>query len=468
MTNNRYRIEALAPPLGPTVVVIDDGSGLDWLILTAEHDRASDINLAYSTSGTEGTPVQAAGFYLDVVSSEPEVTRGNRLIVTGAIENAQGSVGADTIAGNILANILYGDPTEDGPGGADSLFGGAGNDLIFGGAGADQVGGAGDDDRIFGGLGADTLDGDGGRDTLEGGAGADDLTGGSDDGDTLSYLGSAAGVRVKLTYGDTTLGRGGDAEGDRIRGFDNILGSASGDVLEDTVKGTIAFGYNANLFEGRGGNDALWLGGGNDRGYGGDGSDSLYGEAGRDRLYGGDGSDTMLGGAGPDRIWGGHGFNYMSGEGGADTITGGDQRDLVYGGDGGDTLHGEAGNDLIFANDGSDSVSGGSGDDDIAGQTGADILRGGAGQDEFLYFGLKDGGDRILDMTAEDRVEFQLPFGGPDLSWDNSGPLGANQARLVDTGPDVELRVNLDTDAAIEFRITFVGAASVAQAQIEL
>lgn len=389
--------------------------------------------------------------------------------MNGIIENARGSLGFDSISGNILGNIMYGDPTADGPGGDDTLFGDEGNDLIYGGAGTDRINGAEDDDALFGGAGTDTINGALGRDTIEGGAGADLLYGGSDGQDTLSYASSSAGVRVSLTYGTTTVGQGGDAEGDVIGGFNNIQGSEFGDRLVDTNELPVGFGYNTNTFHGMGGNDVLLLGGFADRGYGGTGNDSLSGQAGRDRLWGDLGSDTVFGGAEADSIWGGEGFDYLSGDAGADAIWGGSQLDRIYGGDGDDRLDGGAGNDIIFGNQGADVVTGGEGNDLIGGLAGADQLRGGAGADTFVYTNRADAGDRIVDMTSLDRVDLQFPPGSvPALTWDNAGTLGVGGVRLVDTGPNIELRINLDADPIIEFRIIFVGASAVAQSQVDL
>ena len=361
-----------------------------------------------------------------------------------------------------------GDPTADGPGGADDIFGDEGNDWIEGRGGNDQLNGAEGDDKLFGGAGIDPINGSLGRDTVEGGLGADLLYGGSDGQDTLSYVSSGAGVRVSLTYGTTTTAQGGHAQGDVIGGFNNMLGSDLNDRLVDTNQLPVGFDYNTNTFHGRGGDDTLLLGGFGDKGYGGEGNDSLSGQAGNDQLWGDLGSDTIFGGGDSDSIWGGVGFDYLSGDGGADTIRGGSERDRIYGGAGNDQIYGDAGNDLIFANEGTDTVTGGDGDDDLAGLAGADVLRGGAGADEFYYFGAADGGDRILDMTAADRINLQFPFGTPALSWDNTGTLDVSRAQLVDTGANVELRINLDGDATIEFRLIFVGVGSVSQGQIEL
>ncbi|MCX7299828.1 MAG: calcium-binding protein [Rhodobacterales bacterium] len=412
MADNSYLIESRAPAGQTTVVISDDGSGNDWLIMSSSHSSYSQINLGYS-AGAGGMPVQASGFYLDF--NPAPFTTGNRLVVNGVIENAKGSAGKDEIIGNTLANIIYGDPTQDGPGNVDTIDGDEGNDRIYGGAGGDLLGGQGGNDTIYGDAGADTIYGGLGRDTIMGGAGADVLGGGADGDDWLSYAGATTAVQVKLTFGDTTTGKGGDAQGDKISGFNNVTGSEGNDTIEDTVKGPVGFvddQYNANTFQGRGGNDILRLGGFDDAGYGGNGNDSINGESGNDKLYGEAGNDTLRGG------------------------------------DGADKLFGDDGNDMIFGNEG------------------VDTIEGGAGADTFIYLSLNDGGDKISDMTGSDRVDFQLS-GGTTIQWDNSGPLDANRARLVESGGNTELQINTDADATIEFRITFVGTTNVLQSQFD-
>jgi Ca2+-binding RTX toxin-like protein len=160
---------------------------------------------------------------------------------------------------------------------ADSVDGGAGNDVING---------LGGDDSLFGNTGNDTIFGGSGNDTIEGGAGADSLDGG-DGIDTLSYANSAAGVIVNLRRNTATNG---DAQGDIIGGFENIVGSAHVDQL---------FGdQNGNTIHGGDGDDFWIIGNG--------GQDALFGGAGNDELGAGNRSDhaeageTYDGGAGFD------------------------------------------------------------------------------------------------------------------------------------------------------------------------
>jgi Ca2+-binding RTX toxin-like protein len=73
-------------------------------------------------------------------------------------------------------------------------------------------------DRIIAGAGADTIGGGGGADTLVGGAGID----------TLTYEASVAAVSVNLA---SNVNTGGDAAGDNLSGFENIVGSINNDTL---------------------------------------------------------------------------------------------------------------------------------------------------------------------------------------------------------------------------------------------
>jgi serralysin len=286
-----------------TVSVTDDGSGTDKITISGTYIEVVEINLAWTSS--LGIPTAGMGIYFT-----PDHV-GHRLIVEGVIENATGSNGRDFIQGNQLANLIFGDFAATGVGLNDTLWAGSGNDTVHGGAGDDEISGDNDDDRLFGEAGNDTMTGGAGIDTVEGGAGADSLSGGSSIGDTLSYAASAAGVRIGLEFGATTLGFGGDAAGDQIHGFSNVIGSGNGDRIEDLVKGTVAFGQNDNAFFGSAGGDRLILGGGNDSGFGGAGSDILIGELGRDALFGGNGSDTLRGGNGADSLTGGIGADHF-------------------------------------------------------------------------------------------------------------------------------------------------------------
>jgi Ca2+-binding RTX toxin-like protein len=90
--------------------------------------------------------------------------------------------------------------------------------------------------RLVGMRGDDRLEGGGAGDVLQGGSGAD----------TAAYARSTARVEVDLRSG---RGIGGDAQGDVLRGIENLVGSRFGDKL-------IGNG-GSNRLDGGGGNDVL-------------------------------------------------------------------------------------------------------------------------------------------------------------------------------------------------------------------
>lgn len=228
--------------------------------------------------------------------------------VTGSSDSVSGLAGDDLIYG------LGGDDTLRGGVDNDTLIGGTGADILDGGVGTDtasyqtsasgvtvnlllgtgsggdaagdtfvsieNVTGSSSADNLIGefgnnvlsGLGGnDTLDGNGGQDTLIGGAGADLLVGGGGS-DTADYSSSTSGVTVNIN--DTLAESGGDAQGDTLRGIENLTGSNSADAL--TGNGS------SNILTGLGGND------------------TIAGNLGSDFIYGGDGDDQII--AGPDTV----------------------------------------------------------------------------------------------------------------------------------------------------------------------
>ncbi len=231
------------------------------------------------------------------------------VVVTGtaADDVLTGTSGDETLRG------LAGDDVLDGRGGADTLDGGAGKDVasyavsaagvqvdlatgratggpaegdtlsdienLIGSAHDDALRGDDNANRLWGGAGDDVLDGRAGADVLAGEGGVD----------TASYAGSDAAVRVGL---DTGRAAGGHAQGDRLSGIEDLIGSSYDDELHGDD--------NANR---------LWGGAGADKLVGMGGADRLYGETGDDELHGSPGNDVLEGGLGADRL---------AGEGGAD------------------------------------------------------------------------------------------------------------------------------------------------------
>jgi len=195
--------------------------------------------------------------------------------------------GTITLNGTAFTNLIAGGQ------GADTISGTANADWINGDDGADSISGLVGDDSLLGGAGDDTILGGGGNDTIEGGAGADSLNGNANN-DTLSYANSSAAVTVDI---QANTASGGDAAGDTIMGFENLIGSAYADSL--TGSGA------ANSITGGAGADSI---------SGGGGADTLDGGLDNDTLIGGSAADTLTGGLGNDR------FRWLNSNG-TDTIT---------------------------------------------------------------------------------------------------------------------------------------------------
>ncbi len=202
------------------------------------------------------------------------------------IQNTIGSTYNDTLVGTYgYGNFLSGGEGDDylfGLSGNDALYGGWGNDLLDGGTGGDVLDGSIGSDTVtyaasagsvtvkfWDGIGlgsdaqgdsyssienavgsafADAIIGAYGVDNIiEGGAGADYLDGLTGN-NTASYAGSATGVTAKLWNG---TGIGGDANGDTLVNFQNLIGSANGDTLVGSFD-------TDNIINGGEGNDHLF------------------------------------------------------------------------------------------------------------------------------------------------------------------------------------------------------------------
>lgn len=277
---------------GPGSDVLQGGTGIDT------------ISYAYSMEGVRVnlmTGVARGGEAGGDSFGDP-----NAMEYTNDIENVQGSMHNDEIVGDGGDNKLW------GRGGDDELSGGEGMDTLDGGMGDDELDGGDDDD------------------TLMGGYGADELTGG-DGMDTASYMGSMAGVTVRL---HNYRAMGGDAEGDTFAGRTTYEHTTMNedDETVDTESSAADIEHltgsdNDDILAGDGRMNTIMGMGGDDKIYGGPGGDAdsnedtLDGGAGNDMIFGGAGDDTLMGGAGDDMLWGGPG---------TDTYDGGAGNDMIY------------------------------------------------------------------------------------------------------------------------------------------
>lgn len=295
------------------------GGGVANLLSLAE------INANRAALGFAPRTQATYDFYLANFYFGETLFRDNISIAYGAvIENAVGGGGDDSITGNSVANVLRGGA------GNDVLNGGAGGDTLDGGTGNDTAsymrittannevpsnrafgfeqgvviqlgldvfgGGAASGDRlisienIIGTGGNDVISGDSRDNVIDGGTGGRDLLNGGAGNDTLSYANAVVedGVVINLLNNRT----GGDATGDIISGFENLIGSSGDDTLTGSSQ--------VNRIDG---------GAGDDRVDGGAGNDDLSGGAGDDFVLGGTGNDRINGGLGSDRLQGGSGNN---------------------------------------------------------------------------------------------------------------------------------------------------------------
>ncbi|CAO3358758.1 calcium-binding protein [Azospirillum melinis] len=417
--------------------LLDGGTGDDLLAGGA----GADTLIGGEGTDTADYAASAGGVAVDLAAGTGAGGDAEGDLLSG-IENVTGSAGADRLTGDAGSNRL------DGGAGDDWLSGGAGADTLIGGDGIDSgdyaasadgvavnltagTGSGGDaegdvlsgienlsgsdhDDRLTGDANANRLDGRGGNDTLVGLGGADTLIGG-DGIDSAEYLSSSAAVSVSLASG---TGSGGDAQGDRLSGIENLTGSAFGDRL--TGDG------GANVLDGAGGNDTLVGGAGADTLIGGAGSDTadysasgaavtvdlsagtglggtaegdvligvenLFGSTRADLLTGDAQDNTLRGGAGADTLIGGAGSDTADYTGSAagvtvsladGTATGGDATGDVLSGI--ENLTGSAADDWLTGDAGANRLRGGNGNDTLIGGIGADSLSGGAGIDTADY-----------------------------------------------------------------------------------
>ena len=311
--------------------------------------------------------------------------------------------GNDTLHGQDGNDHIFGgkgNDTLDGGDGNDHLWGNSGTDIYKGGAGNDTIYASKDDTNIDGGDGIDTLSyarleddpgpivlsdstinienvigsqdddmitGDANNNVIEGGEGGDTMTGGgSMDGDTLSYVGSDAGVRVTLldeaVSGNWIDASRGHASGDSAtdQSFWHILGS----MYDDDLVGN----SRANSL------------------MGGDGDDELTGMGGSDLIEGGAGADVMDGG---DESNVGDMFDWLSYASSDAGVTINLARQLATGGH-------ATGDEIVTAEEDHDgdpetdeidvstfeSVRGSAHDDNLTGDHRTNFLEGGAGADD--------------------------------------------------------------------------------------
>ena len=390
---------------GPGADVLDGGTGDGDAADYFDSDTGVTVNFATGTGhGGDAEGDTFIGIERVYASNHADLLTGdaedNRLSGRGGDDTLEGGAGDDRLSGDMGADVLDGGEGHDtvdywgsdtgvtvnlatgtGQGGeaeGDTLkgieevwaFDHA--DHLTGDAGDNRLNGRGGDDTLEGGAGDDRLSGDMGADVLDGGEGHD----------TVDYWGSDTGVTVNLATG---TGQGGEAEGDTLKGIEEVWAFDHADHLTGDA--------GDNRLSGRGGDDTLEGGAGNDNLQGDDGDDNLHGGAGADRLNGGDGHDDWALYGGSDA---GVTVNLATGTGQGghaegDTLTG---IEKIHGSEHADHLTGDDGDNGLNGDGGNDTLEGGAGDDWLDGQDGEDLLTGGEGADTFVF----GDGDTVTDF----------------------------------------------------------------------
>ncbi|MGA0608566.1 hypothetical protein ACO2Q0_21465 [Phenylobacterium sp. VNQ135] len=268
---------------------------------------------------------------------------------------------------------------------------------------------------------------------------------------------------------------------------------------------TVSLSASADIYFARGGNDSI---------SGGDGADQLYGMAGADTLAGGNGNDLLNGGAGNDSMAGGAGDDFYVLNTGSDVVSEASgqgidavfadvtyalaanvenlilsQSDILGVGDPAlngtgnglaNNLQGNNSGNVLSGLGGADTLNGGEGDDVLVGGAGADRLTGGGGQDRFDIDATGDspvgsGRDVItgfdgVGAAAGDLIDVSTIDARTGTSGNQAFTFvgtaafsGAGQIRAVDSGPDVVLQFNTDTNTAtVEMELLVQGVANPA------
>ena len=383
------------------------------------------------------------------------------------IQNVIGSAGNDTIIGNAEDNVIA------GGGGADKLDGQGGvNTVVYStskagvhidlnvqdGTTAQSGGLAGNDAdgdilknfrNVVGSAYADTIIGDGHDNLIAGGGGADILDG-MGGVNTVDYRTSAAGVRVDLRVQDGSTAQSGgqtgnDADGDILKNFRNLIGSAYNDTLIGDGGSNVLLGLAGNdILVGLGGADTIDGGSGvNTVDYSlstagvridltkQDGSTSQSGgRAGNDadgdvltniqNVIGTAYNDTLIGDANDNLLLGLAGADYIDGGGGINTVdysasTAGvfinlnlqDGHIMQNGGGAGNHAAGDILLQIrnVIGTAYNDTLMGDANDNLLAGLAGADNINGGGGVNTVDYSASTAGVN--IDLTHQDGVAAQ-------------------------------------------------------------
>ena len=461
---------------GADAETLDGGADSDTVSYT---NSAAGVTVDLALPGPQVSAGAASGDTLTGIENLIGSSLNDKLSGDGGNNVLTGGAGADQLIGRdgvdtsdysasaagvtvdlALGTGVGGDAEGDTLSGIENAVGSKFDDLLTGTGTAIGTLSGGDGNDVL--RGAGVINGEAGNDTLFGGAAIETLNGGADN-DTVSYIGSAAGVTVNLGLLLPQISAG-DASGDLLLGVENLIGSAHADSLTGDA--------NANILNGQGNADTMAGGAGDDLFYVNNGRDMIVEATGEGYdtvavnvsyvlaagaevedlhttnststraidLTGNAFANSLTGNAGDNELAGGAGNDTLNGGSGNDTMRGGADDDTYFVDDAGDVvieLHGE-GRDMIFArtshvlaagseveemrttklagldaidfsgnefnnrllgNAGVNAQDGGSGADRLNGWTGNDILTGGTGMDTFVFSAALDATNNVDTIT---------------------------------------------------------------------
>lgn len=372
-----------------------------------------------TSSFTDSTTIQRydaagakVGLAQDVLMGEGETVRGVQLLDDGRlvvlIVDADGATKFQMLDGR--------EGIVEGYSAADTLYG---NDLY--------------NDQIKGRGGIDYLNGLGGNDRLDGGTGADVMEGGL--GDDVFIVDNA---------GDQVIEYAGE-------GIDTIQVSFSYNLNGSQVENATLTGTSAGFLVGNALSNTL---------IGNAAANQLNGASGADRMYGGFGDDVYT----VDNV--GDLVVERAGQGTADKVNsslanytlGAEVENLTLIGTNAINGTGNALGNFIVGNTATNT---------LVGAGGADRLQGGGGADKFVYTAVSDsapsGYDRILDLSADDRIDLRAidantMVGGDQAFTKVAAFTGvAGQLTLTFSGGVTDLRADVNGDGVFDFRILITG-----------
>ena len=349
---------------------------------------------------------------LSYVNSNDRVRVQLDAIAQTSTGNEDGHAEGDRITNiEIIVGSNFGDRILARGNDGNQLFGGGGNDRIIAGGGSDLV---------VGGPGADTLDGD-----------ENSYQSAPRDSDTLSYVTSRGSVTIDLSnqYSSATdpsdhyaTGSGGDASGDKFRGFENVQGGMGSDRLTgdqhnnvlwggpgaDTLSGGSAAAMDQDTISYENSPSGVRIDLASGTGRGGDAEGDRFSNI--ERVLGSAHDDTFIASSAGQVFHGGENAEdnpetkdvdeskdsdtvsyagvedvgvtiYLVNLENIENLIGSDSNDNLTGDDNPNRIDGAGGADLLTGLGGADTLIGGSGNDTIDAGDGFDLLNGGPGAD---------------------------------------------------------------------------------------